>query len=198
MPLSFYAFNVVFVLSILTVAGQCIAVTLAIAFIIDTAAPLTSPVVVAGFRRHLLTTMLLVALTATLGSLFFSEIAGWTPCKDCWLQRIFMYPQVVMLMIAVWKRDRGVAKYVLALCVFGAAIAAFHYAIQMQNLIASPTNPATPCDASGVSCVKTPFVEFGYITIPLMSFTAFCLNGLGSLCLLRPALERRGTDPSIV
>ena len=33
-----------------------------------------------------------VALTATAGSLYFSEVAGLEPCTLCWYQRIAMYP----------------------------------------------------------------------------------------------------------
>jgi hypothetical protein len=33
-----------------------------------------------------------VAIVATLGSLFMSEIAGFIPCRLCWVQRGFMYP----------------------------------------------------------------------------------------------------------
>ena len=36
----------------------------------------------------------LVALTATVGSLYFSEVARFTPCVLCWYQRIAMYPLV--------------------------------------------------------------------------------------------------------
>lgn len=144
---------------------------------------------------HGLALMLIVAVTAMLGSLYFSEIAGWTPCKDCWLQRIFMYPQVILLALALWKRDNKIAPYILALCLIGMCFSAYHYFIQMQNIIASPTNPATPCDASGVSCVKTPFVEFGYITIPLMALTAFLLNAVGAATLMK--WEKRST-PAVV
>ncbi|MEG0381222.1 MAG: disulfide bond formation protein B, partial [Kurthia sp.] len=35
-----------------------------------------------------------VALMATLGSLYFSEIRGYEPCELCWYQRIIMYPIV--------------------------------------------------------------------------------------------------------
>ena len=135
--------------------------------------------------RHGLVLMFVVALTATLSSLYFSEISGWNPCKYCWIQRIFMYPQVILLAIALWKRDRTVAHYILALCVIGAAYAAYHYYIQMYEIIASSGNPATPCDASGESCVKTPFAHFGYITIPMMALTAFILNAFGSFFLMR-------------
>ena len=34
----------------------------------------------------------LVAATATAGSLYFSEVADFTPCRLCWFQRIAMYP----------------------------------------------------------------------------------------------------------
>ena len=47
--------------------------------------------------RRRLEMALLIALGATLGSLFFSEIAGLVPCKLCWFQRIFMNPQAVIL-----------------------------------------------------------------------------------------------------
>ena len=35
---------------------------------------------------------LAVAGVATLGSLYFSEIADFVPCRLCWFQRILMYP----------------------------------------------------------------------------------------------------------
>lgn len=68
-----------------------------------------------------------------------------------------MYPQAVMLPIAIWKRDYAIARYILALCLIGMCFVAYHYYIQMYDIIASPVNPATPCDASGENCVKTPF-----------------------------------------
>jgi hypothetical protein len=38
-----------------------------------------------------------VALGATLGSLYFSEVARYVPCRLCWFQRIAMYPLVPVL-----------------------------------------------------------------------------------------------------
>ena len=96
-----------------------------------------------------------------------------------------MYPQVILLAIALYKRDRAVSHYIFALCLIGGIIAAYHYYIQMYDIIASPTNPATPCDASGESCVKTPFAHFGYITIPMMALTAFVLNAFGSIFVIQ-------------
>ena len=39
----------------------------------------------------------MVALLATAGSLFFSYVMEFAPCVLCWYQRIFMYPQAVIL-----------------------------------------------------------------------------------------------------
>ena len=49
------------------------------------------------FGPHAVLLAWLVALTCTLGSLYYSERAHFIPCKLCWYQRIGMYPLVVIL-----------------------------------------------------------------------------------------------------
>lgn len=66
----------------------------------------------------------IVALIATLGSLFFSEIMLWEPCRLCWYQRILMYPLVILLGIAVLKKDRRIKRYVIPMSVIGLIISA--------------------------------------------------------------------------
>jgi disulfide bond formation protein DsbB len=183
MDLAQFTWTIVWLLSVLVVMGHAIIAGLLFLLLDEICAKRKSDIGL-WTARHGLWLMFIVALTATLGSLYFSEVSGWVACKYCWIQRIFMYPQVVLLGIALWKRDSTVATYILALCLTGAAFAAYHYYIQMYDIIASPTNPATPCDASGESCVKTPFNAFGYITIPMMALTAFALNGLNSIFVL--------------
>ena len=46
-----------------------------------------------------------IALAATLGSLYFSELAKFVPCHLCWYQRIAMYPMAVILLVAALRRD---------------------------------------------------------------------------------------------
>lgn len=179
-----YTWTAVSFLASLTLVGHVIIVLLACAFAYESMRS-KATTLIAWFGRNGLVLTFIVALVATLGSLYFSEISGWAPCKYCWIQRIFMYPQVIILAIALWKKDRTVARYILALSLIGAAYAAYHYYIQMYDIIASPANPATPCDESGESCVKTPFTHFGYITIPMMALTAFTLNIIGSSLILR-------------
>ena len=115
---------------------------------------------------------LLISLTATLGSLFYSEIMQFNPCKLCWFQRIFMYPQTILFAIALWKKDNKIFSYSLVLSIVGFLIALFHYAVQL-NVI----TPNLPCTAVGMtaSCSEFFFKSFGYITIPMMALTAFVL-----------------------
>ena len=113
-----------------------------------------------------------VALAATLGSLFYSEIAGYTPCKLCWYQRILMYPQVLLLGLAYLKKDRHITDYSMVLSFLGAGIALYHYLIQRGTI-----GEILPCSAVGysVSCAEKFVMTFGYITIPMMSLSAFLL-----------------------
>ena len=112
----------------------------------------------------------LVALAATALSLIYSDVIGFEPCKLCWIQRIFLYPQVIILGLALWKKDKSIIDYSLALSIFGAIVALYQYYGQMFNLAA-----LTACGAGAVSCAQRFFVAFGYITIPLESLTAFLL-----------------------
>ncbi len=132
-------------------------------------------------REHALAILLIIPLIATAGSLYFSEIAGWTPCKLCWYQRIFMYPQVVLAATALYKKSRDIIAYLVPLSIIGAVISAVHYAEQLQARLA-PLNPLAPCDTSGVSCAATPIFHFGYITIPVMALSAFLL--MLAVCLI--------------
>lgn len=126
------------------------------------------------FGRHALWFGFIVSLVAMLGSLYFSDYLGYEPCKLCWYQRIFMYPQVFLFGLALWRREPfKVWAYSTFLSVIGGAIALFHYYSQMvdEPLI------TLPCTAIGysASCAETFITSFGYITIPFMALTAFAL-----------------------
>lgn len=122
-------------------------------------------------RRWSLKLTLLVALVGSILTLVYSEVFGILPCGLCWLQRVFMYPLVVLLGIALWKRDSGVSKYVIGLAVPGLLIALYHHFIQVGGTDFLPC-PATPGVAD---CAQRFIFEFGYITFPLMAVTAFAL-----------------------
>ncbi len=171
--------------SSLTVFGQIIAVVL-IAVMFTEYCTRHRSAIVGWVSSHAILLMCIVAVAAMAGSLYFSEIAGWTPCKDCWLQRIFLYPQVPLLIIALWKRDRGIAPYIFALCIIGLYFSGDHYFDQVEAAL-NPVSadPLKPCDLSGVPCAATEIhFTFGYITIPLMALTASLLNAVGSVSMM--------------
>jgi hypothetical protein len=58
---------------------------------------------------------LILTLISTILTLIYSEVFGFIPCGLCWLQRVFLYPQVIMLAIALKLRDSAVYVYGIAL-----------------------------------------------------------------------------------
>jgi disulfide bond formation protein DsbB len=115
----------------------------------------------------------LVAATSTLGSLYFSEIAEFTPCRLCWFQRIAMYPQVLLLGVAWYRRDEGIRHYVLPLSVIGALISTYHMLLERFPSLegSSGCDPTNPCTIRWAE-------EFGFITISTMALSAFVLIAL--------------------
>lgn len=111
----------------------------------------------------------LVALVATAGSLFFSEVRHFEPCPLCWYQRIAMYPLVVVLGVAALRGDRAIRITVLPLAAIGALVSAYHY--QLERF---PHQEALACTSS-VPCTTIWFEQLGFITIPYMALSAFAL-----------------------
>lgn len=111
----------------------------------------------------------IVGLVAVLGSLYYSEVEHFIPCKLCWYQRIAMYPMPVILAIAAWRRDRSVRAYVIPLAAIGAAFAIYHY--QLERF---------PDQSSGFCTVEAPCTivwvwMFHFISLPLMALSGFAL-----------------------
>lgn len=121
---------------------------------------------IAFLGKNALAIGFIVALSGTAISLFYSEIAGYVPCNLCWLQRIFLYPQVIVLGMALWKKDARVADYSIALSLLGALVAAYHSYIQYGG------SSFIPCSSTGL-CAQRFVFEYGYVTIPVMALTAF-------------------------
>lgn len=113
-----------------------------------------------------------LVLGAMLGSLWLSDIARITPCPLCWWQRIFMYPLVVVLGIALVKNCKkftySVRTIALWLSGIGALIAGYHYALQRIDFLAQ----AVPCQATA-SCSTMYLGYWGFYSIPLMALTTF-------------------------
>ena len=108
-----------------------------------------------------------VAVISMAGSLYFSEVAEFVPCRLCWYQRIAMYPLVPILAVAVWRRDPGVRYYALPLALIGGAISTYHVVLERYpSLESGICEVANPCTLIWVR-------RFGYLTIPAMALSAF-------------------------
>ena len=131
-------------------------------------------------RRRLLAGCTLVAIVATTGSLYFSEVAGLAPCELCWYQRILMYPLVVVLGVAAYERRTAVWKTALPLSVLGVGVAGYHTVLQLT--------PTVQCSA-GVGCGAILWQGLGVFTIPRLALLAFGLVSAGLVGLA--AVDRR-------
>lgn len=179
-----------FILGGLTIIAQALALLFLFVFLFG-----KPPFIGEWISKHGVLVAFSAVLIATLGSLTYSDIIGYEPCKLCWFQRIFMYPQVLILGLAMFGTHRGSralldASFILS--VIGAIISAYHYLLQIE------VAPNLPCSAVGysVSCAERFVMQFGYITIPLMAFSAFLLAAV-SLWFVRKN-DTGGTQPHLL
>src|SRR5687767_12126226 len=104
--------------------------------------------------KYLLYLAFAQALVATLGSLYFSEIAKFPPCVLCWYQRITLYPLVFIFAVGILKKDKLVSYYAWPLIAVGWLISVYHNLLYYNIL----PEAAAPC-IQGVSCT-TKFIEW--------------------------------------
>jgi len=110
----------------------------------------------------------LVAVGATVGSLYFSEVKNFAPCELCWFQRIAMYPLAVVLPLAALRRDDGIRPYAIALAGIGAVISIYHIQLQLFPGQSSSCDAAAPCSAKWLDV-------FGFVSIPWLALGSFVL-----------------------
>jgi disulfide bond formation protein DsbB len=111
----------------------------------------------------------LAAATAMAGSLYYSEVAGYDPCRLCWVQRGFMYPSALILGVATWLQRPRLSWVAFALSIPGLAVAGFHRAEQqLPESIGGVCAVDNPCSSRYVD-------EFGFVTIPTMAAVGFAL-----------------------
>ncbi|RTE07185.1 disulfide oxidoreductase [Paenibacillus whitsoniae] len=112
----------------------------------------------------------IIAVIALGGSLFFSEVMLFEPCKLCWFQRICMYPLAPLLGVAAYRNDRGIIPYARLLSVVGMCFSLFHYLEQKVPAMSK----VLPCTV-GVPCSGQYINWLGFITIPFLALVAFAL-----------------------
>ncbi|RMH75681.1 MAG: disulfide bond formation protein B [Actinomyces sp.] len=139
-------------------------------------------------RDRALALAAVVATVCTLGSVYYSEVAHFVPCRLCWFQRIAMYPLVVILGVAAVRRDEGARLPAAILAGGGLGVSVWHWIVQQW-----PTLESDSCSAL-VRC-SIPYVkEWGLITIPWMAGSGFALI-LAVLATTRVLNESPSPDP---
>lgn len=119
-------------------------------------------------RSYALWIAFVLSLAASAMTLVYSEALGFPPCPLCWWQRIFLYPQVVLFALALWKGERHIIDYSIALSILGFGVAVYHHLLQVLP------SGSLPCPADGtVSCAQRLIFEFGYVTFPMMAVSIF-------------------------
>jgi len=139
-------------------------------------------------RPLLLPLAFVVAVLATAGSLYYSEIAHYTPCELCWYQRICMYPLTVVLGVALLRRDDRGGLYALPLAVAGLGVSIYHYQLQMFPEQGSSCDTVAPCTFQWVDTL-------GFMSIPFMAGCGFlAVIGLATLSLRLDSQPDNGDD----
>ena len=128
-------------------------------------------------RKYSIYIAWITALSAMLGSLYFSEVLKLPPCVLCWYQRILMYPLVLMIPIGIITIDKKVYKYVLPMSIIGMAVAFYHYLLYTKLI----PDTLAPC-STGVSCTSRLIEWFnGVVNIPFLSMISFTVITLAMI-----------------
>ncbi len=108
-----------------------------------------------------------VALVATVGSLMYSELFDFVPCRLCWFQRIAMYPLAIILLVGGIRREAVVKFYALPIALIGLAVSIYHNVVQLYpSLEGGSCDPLNPCSARSIEM-------FGFMDLPFMAGAGF-------------------------
>ncbi len=156
--------------------------TVVIVGLVATIAALFVPTGRELLRSHAPKVVAIAAGGATLGSLYFSEVADYLPCTLCWYQRIAMYPIALVAVGGLVFRDQGTLRSSLGLAAIGLAIAVYH--IQLQLF---PDQGSSSCEIRN-PCTAKWAEAYGFISIPMMAGACFAIIVAASVIgLRRPA-----------
>lgn len=118
--------------------------------------------------------VILTSIGGVAATLLYSEVLGFVPCSLCWLQRVALYPQVFLVLMAFKLKDaKYFPLYGIVLSVFGFFVAVYQYIYQAlpQELHDSGV---LPCLADGsADCSKKVMEVFGFVTFPFLSAVLF-------------------------
>ncbi len=159
------------VLAIVTLVGNAAVILLFLTFLFRRA---SYERMMRFLATHGMPLAFLFSTLSTVGSIVYSEVIGFPACILCWVQRIFMYPLMFILFLAVWRRESVVAPYALLLALVGGAVSLYQWVKDMTHVYGGIIIPC-PAVAGLPSCDTVYVNEFGYITIAMLALNAFIL-----------------------
>jgi disulfide bond formation protein DsbB len=185
------ATNFFLVLTVVADAVVVVALLCALAALVSTNARATVVAWARAIAPQAVVFAWIVAVVTTLGSLYYSEHAGFVPCELCWYQRIVMYPLVIVLGVAVLRRDRAVWITALVFVVVGAPLSLYHWLVERVPAFAesSSCSALVPCDAPR-------FERWGFVTLAWMAMSSFLLIGVLMVCAMLGARDRADETPT--
>jgi disulfide bond formation protein DsbB len=116
---------------------------------------------------YLILAQFMISLASIFGSLFFSEVMKFPPCNLCWYQRIFIYPVALIILTGLFLGSKDTNKILTPFISMGLIFAIYHNLVYYKVIqVIVPCTETAPCTAQQLNYL-------GFITIPLLSLSAF-------------------------
>lgn len=123
------------------------------------------------FKKYTFFFGFIVAFGAVAISLFYSDVVGYPPCELCWIQRIFLYPQLILFSMELYKRERSIIDFSIVFAILGSLTSIYHIYVENGGTKGLSCAVVDPTNVNQVSCAIQYIYEFGYVTMPIMALT---------------------------
>ncbi len=114
---------------------------------------------------HGTTISLAIVAASLVGSLFYSEVAGFAACFICWIVRFLVYPQMILLGLHLYRPHQRLLIISFVMSILAAVASTYQLWLQYggTSIINCALIPGLG------NCETEYFRIFGYITIASMS-----------------------------
>jgi disulfide bond formation protein DsbB len=107
-------------------------------------------------------------------TLLYSEVFGFVPCSLCWLQRVALYPQALLSIVAYRINDtQHFSLYGIWLSAFGFLVAVYQYIYQAIPAEVRESGGVFCLADGSADCAKKIMEVFGFVTFPFLSAVLF-------------------------
>jgi disulfide bond formation protein DsbB len=156
------------ILAIGTILLQVVILLLAVNFIFNRS---QKNKILIFFKKYTFHMGFLVALGAVLLSLFYSDVVGYPACELCWIQRIFLYPQLVLFSMELYKKEKSIVDFSIVFAILGSLTSIYHIYVEAGGTRGLACATIDPSNTTAISCATRYIYEFNYVTMPIMALT---------------------------